>query len=195
MALLLNNKFFHSIYRVCHFQTRFLVVRHLSSVSEFKNKFFQNHRPILTILGGKYRENYTLRNIKVCFYSKSSKEIPKSLATLVQYENVSEETMQSLYERFEEVLQDSKFEDSDVNYSNGVLTAAIEDNYTYVINKQTPNRQIWLSSPISGPKRYDYIDGTWIYKHDGIALHKLLSEELTDKLQTKADFMTCSFSK
>ena len=26
---------------------------------------------------------------------------------------------------------------------------------TYVINKQTPNKQIWLSSPISGPKRYD----------------------------------------
>ena len=25
-----------------------------------------------------------------------------------------------------------------------------------MINKQTPNRQIWLSSPVSGPKRYDW---------------------------------------
>ena len=27
---------------------------------------------------------------------------------------------------------------------------------TFVINKQTPNKQIWLSSPFSGPKRYAY---------------------------------------
>uniref|UniRef100_A0A914RUA2 Frataxin n=1 Tax=Parascaris equorum TaxID=6256 RepID=A0A914RUA2_PAREQ len=36
----------------------------------------------------------------------------------------------------------------------GVITAKVgRDKGTYVINKQTPNRQIWLSSPISGPKR------------------------------------------
>jgi len=26
-----------------------------------------------------------------------------------------------------------------------------------VINKQPPNRQIWLSSPISGPRRFDWV--------------------------------------
>lgn len=35
----------------------------------------------------------------------------------------------------------------------GVLTANTGKAGTYVINKQTPNKQIWLSSPISGPKR------------------------------------------
>lgn len=40
----------------------------------------------------------------------------------------------------------------------GVLTAVISEAFgTYVINKQAPNKQIWLSSPVSGPKRYDYI--------------------------------------
>ena len=29
---------------------------------------------------------------------------------------------------------------------------------TYVLNKQPPNKQIWLSSPVSGPKRYDWVD-------------------------------------
>lgn len=26
-----------------------------------------------------------------------------------------------------------------------------------MLNKQPPNKQIWLSSPLSGPKRYDYV--------------------------------------
>ena len=38
-----------------------------------------------------------------------------------------------------------------------MLTAALGGGLgTYVINKQSPNRQIWLSSPVSGPKRYDF---------------------------------------
>lgn len=49
---------------------------------------------------------------------------------------------------------------------------------TYVINRQTPNLQIWLSSPTSGPKRYDFINGTWVYKHDNTTLHALLNKEL-----------------
>lgn len=41
----------------------------------------------------------------------------------------------------------------------GVLTVALGDLGTYVINKQTPNRQIWMSSPVSGPMRYDWAPG------------------------------------
>ena len=36
-----------------------------------------------------------------------------------------------------------------------MLTINLGGDYgVYVINKQTPNKQIWLSSPISGPQRY-----------------------------------------
>ena len=61
---------------------------------------------------------------------------------------------------------------------------------TYVLNKQPPNKQIWLSSPISGPKRYDWVveqkeeDGKpvlsrrWVYLRDGSVLTDLLNEEL-----------------
>ena len=41
----------------------------------------------------------------------------------------------------------------------GVLTVRLGDFGTYVINKQTPNRQIWMSSPLSGPVRYDWGPG------------------------------------
>ena len=60
-----------------------------------------------------------------------------------------------------------------------MLTIQLKDHGTYVINKQTPNKQIWLSSPSSGPKRYDYINGKWIYHHDGVSLHQLLSDEFS----------------
>lgn len=31
---------------------------------------------------------------------------------------------------------------------DGVMTVKLGDLGTYVLNKQTPNRQIWLSSPV-----------------------------------------------
>ena len=55
---------------------------------------------------------------------------------------------------------DSELEDVDINLSQGVLSVNLGPDYnnkTWVINKQTPNRQIWWSSPISGPRRYEYI--------------------------------------
>ena len=66
-----------------------------------------------------------------------------------------------------------------------------EEVGTYVINKQPPNKQIWLSSPKTGPKRYDYVIlgdgqhekqdtamGDWIYLRDGSTLNDLLLEEI-----------------
>lgn len=74
---------------------------------------------------------------------------------------------------------------------SGVLTLKFPPAGTYVINKQPPNKQIWLSSPISGPKRYDYAvlsegqdakEGTgaggWVYMRDGSTLAELLEAEI-----------------
>uniref|UniRef100_A0A914ICH6 ferroxidase n=1 Tax=Globodera rostochiensis TaxID=31243 RepID=A0A914ICH6_GLORO len=98
----------------------------------------------------------------------------------VEYEKRSEETLVALNE-YLDTLADRVECDSayDVSYSMGVLTAHIGPSVgTYVINKQNPNKQIWLSSPISGPKRYDLSDtGQWVYKHDGMPLNELLEKE------------------
>lgn len=61
----------------------------------------------------------------------------------------------------------------------------------YVINKQPPNKQVWLSSPLTGPKRYDWVVvsedqnskqdtavGAWIYLRDGSSLTELLRKEI-----------------
>ena len=65
---------------------------------------------------------------------------------------------------------------------------------TYVLNRQTPNKQIWLSSPKSGPKRYDFINNKWIYKHDGKSLHELLDAEIPDITKSSVSFKTCSYA-
>ncbi|KAK3289183.1 hypothetical protein CYMTET_3371 [Cymbomonas tetramitiformis] len=96
------------------------------------------------------------------------------------YNRVADETLEWLQDKLEEFVEDADLEDCDVEYGQGVLTVKLGgDRGTYVINKQTPNRQIWLSSPISGPIRYDREDGSWIYKHDGRDLFVLLEEEMT----------------
>ncbi len=44
---------------------------------------------------------------------------------------------------------------ADVSLASGVLTIELPGHGTFVINKQVPNKQIWLSSPISGPARLE----------------------------------------
>jgi frataxin len=79
----------------------------------------------------------------------------------------------------------------DAEYSAGVLQITTPDIGIYVLNKQPVNKQIWLSSPISGPKRYDWVvtgesmhekqgagSGDWVYLRDNSTLTGLLKKEL-----------------
>ncbi|KAM0426964.1 hypothetical protein ACHAPT_007862 [Fusarium lateritium] len=106
-----------------------------------------------------------------------------------EYHELADEYLDDIVGKFEE-LQDER-EDIDVEFSAGVLTISWPEKGTYVINKQPPNKQIWLSSPISGPKRYDWCvfgegqnekEGTavgdWIYARDGSSLNQVFLEEL-----------------
>ncbi len=74
-----------------------------------------------------------------------------------------------------------------------MLTIQLGQYGTYVINKQTPNRQIWLSSPVSGPKRYDYSNGHWMYSHDKTCLDELLSKEFSNILNQSVTIVSLPF--
>lgn len=136
--------------------------------------------------------------------------------TDAQYHELSDEYLDNLLNKFE-AAQDER-DDIDVEYSvsfssllhllffffypsppipylrtflqAGVMNINITGIGTYVINKQPPNKQIWLSSPISGPKRFDYVivsdgqhqkegtaTGGWVYLRDGATLNEILNEE------------------
>ncbi|POW15902.1 hypothetical protein PSTT_01820 [Puccinia striiformis] len=73
------------------------------------------------------------------------------------------------------------FRKLDIPSSVGVMNFSMGDHGTYVINKQPPNKQIWLSSPFSGPKRFDYdrIRKIWFYNRVGnLEFMHLMSSEI-----------------
>ncbi|KAK1261042.1 hypothetical protein QJS04_geneDACA021957 [Acorus gramineus] len=69
-----------------------------------------------------------------------------------EFHKLADETIQNLLEKFEEYGDDIQLDGFDIDYGNQVLTLKLGDLGTYVINKQAPNRQIWLSSPVSRDK-------------------------------------------
>ncbi|KAI1817162.1 mitochondrial chaperone Frataxin [Poronia punctata] len=105
-----------------------------------------------------------------------------------EFHELADEYIENLLVKYEQMSDDRT--DVDVEYSAGVMNLSINDLGTYVINKQPPNRQIWLSSPTSGPKRYDWVvlregqdqkqdtaRADWIYLRDGSSLSELLRDE------------------
>ncbi|KAJ5230510.1 hypothetical protein N7489_011218 [Penicillium chrysogenum] len=113
-----------------------------------------------------------------------------------EYYEYSEHYFNVLQSELEKAQEEGS--DIEAEYSAGVLNISVPALGTYVLNKQPPNKQIWLSSPISGPKRYDWIvegdymhekqdsrpfaNGQWIYLRDGSNLTELLNSELTLRL-------------
>lgn len=104
--------------------------------------------------------------------------------TLNDYHEASNSKLEELSDRLESVLEERFDKGADVSLADGVLTVVVDENNTYVINKQTPNKQIWLSSPISGPRRFDFVGGKWIDKGEKVDLDSLISRELSKLLST-----------
>ncbi|KAJ7139895.1 hypothetical protein C8R44DRAFT_828268 [Mycena epipterygia] len=106
-----------------------------------------------------------------------------------RYSLYSDSTMDNLLNALENLVDSVGNPAYEVEYHSGVLTLQLGDKGTYVINKQPPNKQIWLSSPFSGPKRYDYHEGNnaWVYSRDGQSLLDLLNQELSNALQRPVD--------
>ncbi|KAG0263638.1 Mitochondrial chaperone Frataxin [Actinomortierella ambigua] len=101
-----------------------------------------------------------------------------------EYHNVADNTMDAMVEYFEDLGDSTDFPGFDVEYQSGVMTLKLGDKGTYVVNKQPPNKQLWLSSPLSGPKRYDYDTEhkVWFYTRDHHSLHWLLNHEISEAL-------------
>ncbi|CAH2071814.1 unnamed protein product [Thlaspi arvense] len=97
-----------------------------------------------------------------------------------EFHRLANFTINDLLEKIEDYGDNVQIDGFDIDYGNEVLTLKLGSLGTYVINKQTPNRQIWMSSPVSGPSRFDWDQdaNAWIYRRTEAKLHKLLEEEL-----------------
>lgn len=87
----------------------------------------------------------------------------------------ADRTLQDLFDRI-----DAAFDDVDAELRDGILTLELDDGRQYVINKHAPNREIWLSSPVSGASHYRYDEGTgaWRSTRESAELISRLAEEL-----------------
>jgi len=132
-----------------------------------------------------------LSNIKTLIYQKHR----MSSICKLDFEKFCDETLDTLCEYFDNVADlETVPTELDVSLESGVLTIHVSKNIgTYVINKQAPNKQIWLSSPLSGPKRYDFINNSWFYNHDGKFLHQLLEEEFSQHFSFIVDLSDLPF--
>lgn len=137
------------------------------------------------------------RNIYLS-WSRAEQAAPLQISQLSEpaYEKLADETLDALADYFEDLMDESfTGAEYDVVFASGVLTVKVDGNHgTYVINKQTPNKQIWLSSPTSGPKRYDWTGEQWVYMHDGVGLHQLLSKEFSIIFSRNMDLSSLSCS-
>ncbi|CAO2819773.1 unnamed protein product [Amaranthus hypochondriacus] len=97
-----------------------------------------------------------------------------------EFQRLADSTIHHLLEKLEEYGDTIDIDGFDVDYGNGVLTLKLGNLGTYVVNKQTPNRQIWLSSPVSGPSRFDWdpSSSAWVYRRSKANLYRILESEL-----------------
>jgi iron donor protein CyaY len=116
------------------------------------------------------------------------------------YETIANETLDSLMQLFDSISKELNHNedgvcpaDYAVTYTQGILNIKLgADRGTYVINKEVHNLQLLLLSSHSGPKRFDFMHNTWIYKRTGESLHGLLSHEISKSLKKPVDFTKCS---
>jgi frataxin len=91
-----------------------------------------------------------------------------------EFHTVADETLEDIQDAVDVALEEYYTENENENdsddefetvYASGVLNMTFPPHGTWVLNKQTPNRQIWWSSPISGPRRYEYDENIseWMY--------------------------------
>ncbi|XP_062223274.1 frataxin, mitochondrial-like [Phragmites australis] len=106
-----------------------------------------------------------------------------------EFHKLADEIIHDLLGKLEEYGDSIQMDGFDIDYGNQVLTLRLGDLGTYVLNKQTPNRQIWLSSPVSGPSRFDWDAATnvWIYRRTGANLVQLLEKEIGELCGTPVE--------
>ncbi len=65
-----------------------------------------------------------------------------------QFHRLADATLERALEALEALIDEADLPGADAELGQGVLTLRLGALGTYVLNKQGPNRQLWLSSPV-----------------------------------------------
>jgi frataxin len=100
------------------------------------------------------------------------------------FEALASDTLARLAERIEDGL-----EDADVELRAGILTLELSDGAQFVVNKHAPNRQIWVSSPVSGASHFAWNGAAWISTRGPERLEPMLAAEFARLTGTTLDLI------
>ncbi|MGA8148796.1 MAG: iron donor protein CyaY [Gallionellaceae bacterium] len=84
------------------------------------------------------------------------------------------ELSDAIFERIQQSV-DASGTDIECNLNGPVLELEFEDGSKIIINRHTPNQEIWLAAK-SGGFHYSLQNGSWISKRDGSELFAKLGE-------------------
>ena len=115
-----------------------------------------------------------------------------STSDLRHYQENLRATLDGICDVLDEVGEDCSLID-DVSPTEGVLEVSLTDGSTFVLNKQEPRLQLWLSSPVSGPSQFTMLrteagNVEWRDLDNGNELHSLLSAEFSSLLSREVAF-------
>ena len=93
------------------------------------------------------------------------------------FETIAQKTLDTMLDRIDNDLGD----EIDVDLNAGILNIEFSNGAQYVISKNAPNCEIWMSSPLSGASHYYLEDDlkTWVDTRNGEKLFEKLAEELS----------------
>ncbi|PKR47747.1 iron donor protein CyaY [Thalassospira marina] len=95
------------------------------------------------------------------------------------FHRLADETIENI----SDVIDDAAGDVIDVDLEAGILTIELDSGEQFIINKHALNRQIWMSSPVSGASHYDYDEDTesWRSTRGATTLHEQLAADLAVK--------------
>ncbi len=109
-----------------------------------------------------------------------------------QYLSIVDSTINQIAHTLEDMADDERFNDFedekgevDITVNEGVLSVHCGSEGTFIISRQTPTQQLWLSSPVSGPWHYTYNRETasWVCTKGELPFFDRMDEELSKVFQ------------
>lgn len=96
------------------------------------------------------------------------------------FERIAGETLDSLFDALEAALDAAMGSRADVELEQGILSVDVDGGGHWVINKHAVNRQLWLSSPVSGAAHFNWDgSGAWVGSRGEGSLRSRLQDELS----------------
>lgn len=122
---------------------------------------------------------------QACMALCSIQRAAKGDSEALLFHQRADSTIGAIQESIEAVAEASD-KDTDVDFGDSVLKIKVDSVGTFVLNKQPPSREVWYSSPLSGPAHYVYdAQRGWYSKRDGHRLLDRVHEEFSKVFETE----------